>query len=109
MIVFAHSKFGLVQIQESGVKRGGGGGGGAESVPPSERVFQIPVQVGLKATCLSHCLKFRIFAISVTECLISHVAEDPRPHFHFQMYHGTTDKTNFLEPDSNTSLSVWSN
>ena len=44
MIVFAHTKFGLVQIQGSGVKRG------AESAPPprSERVFQIPVQIGLK-------------------------------------------------------------
>ena len=28
MIVFAHTKFGLVRIQESGVKKGGGGGGG---------------------------------------------------------------------------------
>ena len=44
MIVFAHTKFGLVRIQGSGVKRG------AESAPPprSERVFQIPVQIGLK-------------------------------------------------------------
>ena len=44
MIVFAHTKFGLVRIQRSGVKRG------AESAPPqSERVFQIPVQIGLKS------------------------------------------------------------
>ena len=45
MIVFAHTKFGLVRIQGSGVKREG-----AESAPPprSERVFQIPVQIGLK-------------------------------------------------------------
>ena len=43
MIVFAHTKFGLVRIQGSGVKRG------AESAPPrSERVFQIPVQIGLR-------------------------------------------------------------
>ena len=43
MIVFAHTKFGLVRIQGNGVK-----GGGAESAPPqSERVFQIPVQIGL--------------------------------------------------------------
>ena len=35
MIVFSHTKFGLVRIQGSGVKR-------------SERVFQIPVQIGLK-------------------------------------------------------------
>ena len=39
MIVFAHTKFGLVQIKGSGVK----------SPPRSERVFQIPVQIGLKA------------------------------------------------------------
>ena len=43
MIVFAHTKFGLVRIQGSGVKRGE-----AESAPPrSERVRQIPVQIGL--------------------------------------------------------------
>ena len=42
MIVFAHTKFGLVRIQGSEVKRG------AESAPRSERVFQIPVQIGLK-------------------------------------------------------------
>ena len=42
MIVFAHTKFGLVRIKGSRVKRG------AESAPPrSERVFQIPVQIGL--------------------------------------------------------------
>ena len=41
MIVFAHTKFGLVWIQGSEVKRG------AESAPRSERVFQIPVQIGL--------------------------------------------------------------
>ena len=42
MILFAHTKFGLVRIQGSRVK------GGAESAPPrSERVFQIPVQIGL--------------------------------------------------------------
>ena len=45
MIVFAHTKFGLVRIQESGVKRGE-----RNPCPPpqSERVFQIPVQIGLK-------------------------------------------------------------
>ena len=43
MILFAHTKFGLVRIQGSRVK-----GGGAESaLPQSERVFQIPVQIGL--------------------------------------------------------------
>ena len=39
MIIFSHTKFGLVRIQESGVKKGRG---------RSERVFQIPVQIGLK-------------------------------------------------------------
>ena len=43
MIVFSHTKFGLVWIQGSGVKRGGG-----IRPPRSERVFQIPVQIGLK-------------------------------------------------------------
>ena len=41
MIVFAHTKFGLLRIQGSEVKRGEGGGW-------SERVFEIPVRVGLK-------------------------------------------------------------
>ena len=45
MIIFAHTKFDLVRIKVSGVKRGGGG---AESAPWSERVFQIPVQIGLR-------------------------------------------------------------
>ena len=45
MIVFVHTNFGLVQIQGSEVKRGG------ESAPPrSERVFEIPVRVGLSNT-----------------------------------------------------------
>ena len=35
MIVFVHTKFGLVRIQGSEVKSGG-------------RVFQIPVQIGLR-------------------------------------------------------------
>ena len=43
MILFAHTKFGLVRIQESRVKRGGG----RNPPPRSERVFQIPVQIGL--------------------------------------------------------------
>ena len=43
MILFAHTKFGLIRIQGSRVKRGRG----AESAPRSERVFQIPVQIGL--------------------------------------------------------------
>ena len=41
MIVFAHTKFGLVRIQGSEVK------GGRNPPPRSERVFQIPVQIGL--------------------------------------------------------------
>ena len=36
MIVFAHSKFGLVQIKGSGDKRG------ADSAGRTERVFEIP-------------------------------------------------------------------
>ena len=40
MIVFAHTKFGLVQKQGNEVKSG------AES-PQSERVFEIPVRAGL--------------------------------------------------------------
>ena len=43
MIVFAHTKFGLVRIQVSEVKVGGGGG----QNPRSERFFKIPVRVGL--------------------------------------------------------------
>ena len=43
MIVFAHTKFGLVRIQGSGVKRGAG----IRPPPRSERVFEIPVQIGL--------------------------------------------------------------
>ena len=43
MIVFAHTKFGLVRIQGTGVK-----GGGCGIRPRSERVFQIPVQIGLR-------------------------------------------------------------
>ena len=41
MIVFAHIKFGLVRIQGNGVN-------GGWNPPPSERVFQIPVQIGLR-------------------------------------------------------------
>ena len=44
MIVFAHTKFGSVQIKGSGVKRGG------QILPPPwpEQVFEIPAWVGLK-------------------------------------------------------------
>ena len=43
MIVFAHTKFGLVRVQRSEVK------GGRNPPPPrSERVFEIPVRVGLR-------------------------------------------------------------
>ena len=42
MIIFAPTKFGLVRIQGSGVKRG------RNPPPRSERVFQIPVQIGLR-------------------------------------------------------------
>ena len=40
MIVFAHTKFGLVRIQGSRVKRGGGGE--AESAPPVWASFLNP-------------------------------------------------------------------
>ena len=43
MILFAHTKFGLVWMKGSRVK----GGGGPNPPPRSERVFQIPVQIGL--------------------------------------------------------------
>ena len=41
MIVFAHTKFGLVWIKGRGVKRG------ADSPPQPERVFEIPAWIGL--------------------------------------------------------------
>ena len=45
MIAFAHTKFGLVWIKGSGVKRGAG------SAPPQpERVFEIPAWIGLTYT-----------------------------------------------------------
>ena len=51
MIVFAHTKFGLVRIQENGVKRG-------RNPPQSQRVLQTPVQIGLNAFKKSPiCLK----------------------------------------------------
>ena len=49
MIVFAFTKFGLVRIQGRRVKRRGGGGG--IRPPRPERVFEIPVQIGLIAIC----------------------------------------------------------
>ena len=55
MIVFAHTKFGLVQVKGSGVKRGGG-----RIPPPSrpERVFEIPAWIGLsKLNCVSFLKK----------------------------------------------------
>ena len=42
MIVFAHTKFGLVQIQGNGAKRGRN-----PAPPQSQRVLQIPAQIGL--------------------------------------------------------------
>ena len=43
MIVFSHTKFGLVEIKGSGVK-----GGGGFRLPQPERVFEIPAWIGLK-------------------------------------------------------------
>ena len=56
MIVFAHSKFGLVWIKGSGVKRVGGG------FRPSrpERVFEIPAWIGLKRTSLEDLAYARV-------------------------------------------------
>ena len=51
MIVIAHNKFGLVRIQGSEVKRGE-----AESAPRSERVFEIPVRIGLNKCAFSEKL-----------------------------------------------------
>ena len=48
MIVFAHTKFGFVPTQGSEVKRGGGIG-----PPRFERVFQIPVEIGLSHIILA--------------------------------------------------------
>ena len=45
MNVLAHTKFGLVRIKGSGVKRGGG----ADSPPRPERVFEIPAWIGLRS------------------------------------------------------------
>ena len=46
MIVFAYTKFGLVGVKGSAVKRG------ADSAPPPrpERVFEIPAWIGLKSS-----------------------------------------------------------
>ena len=41
MIVFAHTKFGLVRVKASEVKRR------ADSAPGPERVFEIPAWIGL--------------------------------------------------------------
>ena len=46
-IVFAHTKFGLVQMKENEVKRGVG----ADSAPWPERVFEIPAWIGLRHRC----------------------------------------------------------
>ena len=48
-IVFAHTKFGLVRIKGSEVKRG------ADSAPPRpERVFKIPAWIGLRIPLKLH-------------------------------------------------------
>ena len=47
MIVFSHTKFGLVGIQESEVKW----------APRSERVFEIPVRVGLRKSLTIYVFK----------------------------------------------------
>ena len=55
MIVFSHTKFGLVQVQESDVKIGG-----AESAPPSLSEFLKPgpVRVKLKQCCKWHVVRY---------------------------------------------------
>ena len=59
MIAFAHTKFGLVQMKESGVKRGGG------RIPPPprpERVFEISAWTGLN---LNHCLSDLLLIVNL--------------------------------------------
>ena len=60
MIVFAHTKFSLVRIQRSEVKRG-------RNPPPprSERVFEIPVQVGLRPY-------FRPFGVKINDLEVTY-------------------------------------
>ena len=55
MIVFAYTKFGLVRMQGSEVKREGGGG---IRPPRSERVLEIPIRVGLKRVSTVVCIQF---------------------------------------------------
>ena len=59
MTVFAHTKFDLVRIEGSEVKK--------PPPPRSERVFQIPAQIGLKymtfpdsSNSYAHCCHFEV-------------------------------------------------
>ena len=59
MILFAHTKFGLVRINGSGVKRG------PDSLPPRpERLFEIPAWIGLKLLVGNNCTLHRRISIS---------------------------------------------
>ena len=53
---FSHTKFGLLRIQGNGVK---------ENPPPrSERVFQIPVQIGLKFSSTVEAFEALVFDLA---------------------------------------------
>ena len=59
-IVFAHTKFGLVQMKRSGIK------GGRSPPPRPERVFDIPAWIGLRFPALSQVYLSLTFQLSQT-------------------------------------------
>ena len=73
MIVFAHTKFGLVRIQGSGVKRGSG-----IRPPRSERVFQIPIKIGLR-------VKQQMLRVSENSAFMFHIRWNERVKFQGQL------------------------